>query len=69
MCVMAGKYGPYVKWGKINVTLPEDLSPDDVTPEAARGLLDEKAAAKGGRKKSGSVRTRKSKPGQSAKKS
>ncbi|MEO0389967.1 MAG: type I DNA topoisomerase [Pseudomonadota bacterium] len=49
--VMKGKYGPYVKWGKINATLPDTVEPEDVTMAQAVDLLDAKAAAKGKRKK------------------
>ena len=49
--VMEGRYGPYVKWEKVNATLPKDLSPEDVTLEKAVELLAEKAARKGSRKK------------------
>lgn len=45
--IMEGKYGPYVKWDKINATLPKGTEPDDVTIEAAALLVDEKAAQKG----------------------
>ncbi|MEM8582602.1 MAG: topoisomerase C-terminal repeat-containing protein, partial [Pseudomonadota bacterium] len=41
-------YGPYVKWGKINATLPKDVEPAQVTMEMALGLIEEKAAKKGG---------------------
>ena len=46
--VMAGRYGPYVKWGKVNATLPRDLEPADITPEQALELITAKAA-KGGK--------------------
>ncbi|TVR00992.1 MAG: type I DNA topoisomerase [Deltaproteobacteria bacterium] len=46
-----GRYGPYVKHGKINATLPKGTSPDDVTLEAALTLIAEKAAKKGGGRK------------------
>ncbi len=50
--IMEGKYGPYVKWEKINATLPKETDPADVTLEAAVTLIDEKAAQKGkGRRK------------------
>ena len=50
--IMEGKYGPYVKWEKINATLPKESNPDDLTLEAAILLIDEKAAKKGkGRRK------------------
>ena len=43
--VMAGRFGPYVKWGKINATLPKGTAPEDLTLEAALPLLAAKAAA------------------------
>ena len=50
--VMDGRYGPYVKWDKINATLPKDVSPEQVTLEMAVALIAEKAAKKGtGRRK------------------
>jgi len=49
--VMDGRYGPYVKWDKINATLPKGTEPADVTMDMAVALIDEKAAKKGkGRK-------------------
>jgi DNA topoisomerase I len=49
--VMDGRYGPYVKWGKINATLPKDIEPADITLEQAVELVNAKAATKGKRKK------------------
>ena len=49
--VMDGRYGPYVKWGKINATLPKGVEPADVTMEMALQLLEEKAAKKGGKRR------------------
>ncbi|HEY4586893.1 MAG TPA: type I DNA topoisomerase [Brevundimonas sp.] len=43
--VMAGRYGPYVKSGKINATLPKGTAPEDMTLEAALPLLAAKADA------------------------
>jgi len=49
--VMDGRYGPYVKWEKINATLPKGTEPADMTMEIAVELIAEKAATKGkGRK-------------------
>jgi DNA topoisomerase I len=47
--VMPGKYGPYVKWAKVNATLPKGVEPETVTLEEALALLAEKAG-KGGKK-------------------
>ncbi|MDW4499476.1 type I DNA topoisomerase [Sulfitobacter sp. D35] len=49
--VYDGRYGPYVKWEKINATLPKGTEPESVTLEQAAGLIDEKAAKKGGGRK------------------
>ena len=49
--VREGRFGPYVKRGKLNASLPKDMSPEDVTLEQAVALLDARAAqvaAKGG---------------------
>ncbi len=48
--IMDGRYGPYVKWEKVNATLPKDVEPKDVTMEMAVQLIAEKSA-KGGKKK------------------
>ncbi len=45
--VMSGRYGPYVKWEKVNATLPKDVEPETVTMEQAVELIDAKAATKG----------------------
>ncbi len=49
--VMAGRYGPYVKWGKINATLPKDVEPESVTMDMAVDLITAKAATKGKKRK------------------
>jgi DNA topoisomerase-1 len=43
-----GRYGHYVKWGKINATIPKGLAPDSITLDQAVGLLAERAAKMGG---------------------
>ena len=43
--VMAGRFGPYVKSGKINATLPKGTTPEDLTLEQALPLLAAKAGA------------------------
>lgn len=44
--VFDGKYGPYIKWGKHNVSVPEGKKPEDLTLEMAVEMLSEKAGAK-----------------------
>ncbi len=51
MQVLDGRYGPYVKWEKVNATIPKDIKPEDVTVEMAIELVNERAAKKGTRKK------------------
>ena len=48
--VMPGRYGPYVKWEKVNATLPKDVAPEAVTFDEAVALVNEKAAKSGKRK-------------------
>ena len=48
--VMPGRYGPYVKWDKINATLPKEIEPEAVTLDQAVDLVNAKAATKGKRK-------------------
>ena len=42
--ICSGRYGPYVRHGKINATLPKDVSPDAITLEEALELIAAKAA-------------------------
>jgi DNA topoisomerase-1 len=44
--VMSGKYGPYVKWGKVNATIPKDVEPEKVTMDMAVALIVEKVPTK-----------------------
>jgi DNA topoisomerase-1 len=47
---MAGRYGPYVKWEKVNATLPKGVEPEAVTMEMALDLISQKEPS-GGKKK------------------
>ncbi|MBL4601941.1 MAG: hypothetical protein JKY84_04285, partial [Emcibacteraceae bacterium] len=46
--VMDGRYGPYVKYKRINATIPKDKDPKDITVEEAIELI--KARASKGKK-------------------
>ena len=45
--ICSGRYGPYVRHGKINATLPKGVSPDDITLEEGLELIAAKAAKDG----------------------
>jgi DNA topoisomerase I len=42
--LMEGRYGPYVKHGKLNASLPKDMSPEEIQLEQALELLAARAA-------------------------
>ncbi|MGR3509517.1 MAG: type I DNA topoisomerase [Sulfitobacter sp.] len=42
--IMEGKYGPYVKWEKVNATIPKEIEPADLSMEQAVELIEEKLA-------------------------
>tara|TARA_R110000765_G_scaffold5087_6_gene15859 strand:+ start:1679 stop:4225 length:2547 start_codon:yes stop_codon:yes gene_type:complete len=42
--IMEGKYGPYVKWEKVNATIPKEIEPADLSMEQAVALIEEKLA-------------------------
>jgi len=46
--VNLGRYGPYIRWGKVTVTLPKDIAPSEVDMPTAKELI---ANAKEHRKK------------------
>jgi DNA topoisomerase-1 len=41
--ILDGRYGPYVKYGKVNATLPKGQDPQEVTVEQALALIAERA--------------------------
>jgi DNA topoisomerase I len=46
-----GPYGPYIKYGKVNASLPEDATVEEISLETALKLVMEKAGTKKGGKK------------------
>ncbi len=54
--LLDGRYGPYVKHGKLNASLPKGVSPEEITLEEALDLLAARAA-KGPRRKGGRRRS------------
>lgn len=44
--VMTGRYGPYIKYGKTNVSVPKGVEPEDLTMDQALGYIEEKLASK-----------------------
>src|SRR5262249_34768010 len=63
--VLAGRYGPYVKFGKINATLPKNVSPHSITLEEAIALIKTKSTGKtvkSAKPKSGKPKSGKPKP-------
>ena len=62
MAVMSGRYGPYIKWEKVNATLPKDVDPETVTVEQAIELVNEKAAKSGKKRKAPAKKAAAKKP-------
>lgn len=54
--VLNGRYGPYVKSGKINASLPKDMEPSTVTVEFAVDLIAKRAANPVKRRKGNTTR-------------
>jgi DNA topoisomerase I len=59
--VMSGKYGAYVKFGKLNATIPKEIPSDHITLEQALGLLAQ-------RNPKGAVKSAKQKPSKTPRK-
>jgi DNA topoisomerase-1 len=45
--ILEGRYGPYIKWDKVNATLPKGTEPEDVTMEMAVEAIAAKATKPG----------------------
>lgn len=61
VAVYTGKYGPYVKWGKVNASLTEDQDPQKISLEDAVKLLDAKGGGSKASKKAKTTKTSKAK--------
>ena len=66
--VYSGKYGPYLKCGKVNVSIPEDIDHEKIELAKAVELLADKMAGKGSKKKKAKKKTAKKKAAKKKKK-
>jgi DNA topoisomerase I len=61
--VLSGRYGPYIKFGKVNATIPKDIAPEAVTMEdAVRLIAARQEAGSGAKKRAGKAKAAKPKP-------
>jgi DNA topoisomerase-1 len=49
--IREGKYGPYIKWAKVNATIPKETNAEDVNIDMALEWIAEKEAKKGTKKR------------------
>ncbi|MCA9039555.1 MAG: type I DNA topoisomerase [Planctomycetaceae bacterium] len=59
VAIFDGRYGPYIKYGRINVTVPKEKDVESITLEEAVALIDQKAEQKGVKKKATPKATKK----------
>ncbi|MGH6747752.1 MAG: type I DNA topoisomerase [Methyloceanibacter sp.] len=67
--VLSGRYGPYVKHGKVNATLPKDIEPEQTTLEQAVELIAARSTKGSGKKPAKSSSPSKTSGKKSARKS
>lgn len=65
--VFSGKYGPYIKVGAKNISLAEDMKPEELTLDAVLPLIRDKIGAAGGGKKAGGKKAKAPKKAAAAK--
>jgi DNA topoisomerase-1 len=58
--ILTGRYGPYVKHGKVNATIPKDREPEQVTMDEAVALIEARAGKAPAKKKPAKKPARKS---------
>ena len=62
VAIYDGKYGPYVKWEKVNATIPKEVEVDQVTLEMALELIVEREAKSGKKRKAPAKKAAAKKP-------
>ena len=60
--VFSGRYGPYIKFGKVNATLPKDMAPEAVTMDDALKLIAARMESGSGKKKKPAGKAKAAKP-------
>jgi DNA topoisomerase I len=60
--VLSGRYGPYIKFGKVNATIPKNMTPEAVTMEDAVRLIAARQEAGRGAKKKAAGKAKAAKP-------
>ena len=60
--VLSGRYGPYIKFGKVNATLPKDTAPEAVTMDDALKLIAARMESGSGKKKKPAGKAKAAKP-------
>jgi DNA topoisomerase I len=60
--VFSGRYGPYVKFGSVNATIPKDIAPENITMEEAVKLIAAREASGKTAKPKAKGKTAKAKP-------
>jgi DNA topoisomerase-1 len=64
--VLAGRYGPYVKFGSVNATIPNGTAPETLTMDEAVRLIAAKSQSGGGSKSRAKSKTSKTKSAETA---
>ena len=67
--MLSGRFGPYVKWGKVNATIPKSKAPETITLDDAVELIADREGrpAKPTRRAAPPAKTPKKAPAKAAK--